>query len=89
MQSVKLLRSISGTRNGQKWPTLGSVVELPDLEAADMIRAGLAVADDQAPAPAPAEVETAAVDAPENAAVPAPGKRKAPARKAPARKVEA
>lgn len=33
---------ISGTRNGQSWPTRGSDIELPDDEAELLIEQGLA-----------------------------------------------
>lgn len=45
--NVRLTTQISGTRNGADWPIPGSVVDLPDAEAKDLIRAGQAVdADD-------------------------------------------
>lgn len=34
---VRLLVSISGTRNGQPWPPAGNVVDLPDDEAQHMV----------------------------------------------------
>lgn len=51
---VELLVTLTGTRNGQEWPAKGSVVDLPDAEALDMLNAGLA-------RPVAAEPETAAV----------------------------
>ncbi len=33
---------VSGTRDGHPWPPRGSVVELPDAEAADYCRNGMA-----------------------------------------------
>ena len=52
---VKLKVSISGTRDGAEWPPVGSPIDLPDAEAAQMIAAGLAV---ECAAP----VETATAD---------------------------
>ena len=52
---IKLKVSISGTRDGVEWPPVGGMVDLPDLEAAQMIVAGLAT--ELAP-----EVETAVAD---------------------------
>jgi len=49
--------SISGTRNGVDWPPKGSVVDLPDAEAVDMLNGGLA-------APVPADGPERAVVAP-------------------------
>ncbi|MEU0831294.1 hypothetical protein [Streptomyces sp. NPDC005969] len=59
---------VSGTRNGEPWPTKGSTVELPQDEAKNLIAIGLAVeADDEEPgepaeenAQAPVDEETAA-----------------------------
>lgn len=36
---VRLIQEMSGLRDGQPWPAVGTVVELPDAEAADLIRA--------------------------------------------------
>lgn len=52
---VKLKAAISGTRDGAEWPPVGSPIDLPDAEAAQMIAAGLAV---ECAAP----VETATAD---------------------------
>lgn len=41
--NVRLITQISGTRNGADWPIPGTVVDLPDTEARDLIRAGQAV----------------------------------------------
>ena len=67
---VRLLVAISGTRDGVEWPARGGFIDLPDSEAADMIHAGLAAADEPG-------VETAAVEPPEKAVVPA-AKRRVP-----------
>lgn len=39
---VKLKVQLSGTRDGVSWPAVGSVVELPDDEARDMLVSGVA-----------------------------------------------
>lgn len=57
-----------------------SVIDIPDDDAQSLIRMGFAV-----PAPRTAP-EAAVVEAPENAAMPAAEPRKAPAKKAPAKK---
>jgi hypothetical protein len=75
---VKMIASITGTRNGQDWPAAGETVDLPDAEARDLVAGGLAVELDKKAAPA---VETAAVVAPETAAEPKPRARKAPTAK--------
>lgn len=41
--NVRLTTQISGTRNGADWPIPGSVVDLPDAEAKDLIASGQAV----------------------------------------------
>ena len=65
---------ISGTRNGQDWPGAGEPVDLPEVEAAEYLAAGLIVSTT-------APVETAAdVAEVETAAVAKPAK-KAPAKK--------
>lgn len=65
---IELRVSMTGTRNGQDWPPIGSVVDLPDDEAQQMLAVGLAVL--------PGEPEAAAVVAPENAATRKPRARK-------------
>ena len=49
--------SVSGTRDGAEWPSVGSAVELPDAEAVDLLNVGMAE-------PAPVVVESAAIAAP-------------------------
>lgn len=39
---IKMLTRIEGTRNGVRWPEAGTVIELPDGEAADLCSTGLA-----------------------------------------------
>lgn len=75
---VKMIVSITGTRNGQDWPAAGETVDLPDAEARDLVAGGLAVQLDAKAAPV---VETAAIEAPETADAPKPRARKAPAAK--------
>lgn len=63
---VVMLVSLSGMRNGQDWPSRGTVIDLPDAEAKDYIRGGMArpadPEDDVEKAVAPTEaVETRAI----------------------------
>jgi hypothetical protein len=74
---ITMTVSIAGTRNGVEWPPAGGDVDLPDGEAEDLIAGGLAVAADPKAKAAPAAVETASLEAPENAAKPKPRARKA------------
>lgn len=74
---VKMIVSITGTRDGQDWPAAGGSIDLPDAEASELIAAGLATQVDKKTA----AVETAAIAAPENAAAPKPRARKAAAPK--------
>lgn len=39
---IQMKTKIAGSRNGVRWPVAGSVVDLPDGEAADLCAAGLA-----------------------------------------------
>ena len=55
---VKMNATISGTRDGEDWPAKGSIVDLPEQEARDLIFAGLAIEVDTA-APETATVEPA------------------------------
>lgn len=64
---VRMTTQISGTRDGADWPAPGEVVDLPADEATSYLHAGIAVA-------VKAEVETATVQAPENAAARRPRK---------------
>jgi len=75
---IKMRVSITGTRDGQEWPAAGETIDLPADEANALVDAGLAEAASTAASP---KVETAAVEAPENAAEPKPRARKAPAAK--------
>lgn len=66
---VRLLVSLSGTRNGVEWPTKGNTIDLPEQEARDMIHAQQAIPDadfrhaETAVAPS-LPVETRAVERP-------------------------
>lgn len=40
--TVRMLISISGTRDGVDWPEPGGLLELPDAEAAAMVLSGMA-----------------------------------------------
>lgn len=40
---VRMLTRIEGTRNQVRWPDAGTVVDLPNGEATDLVSAGLAV----------------------------------------------
>jgi nucleotide-binding universal stress UspA family protein len=59
---VRMKVEVSGTRNGEKWPPRGSVVELDDTEGASLCAVGLAepVADDtvETAVPSTEDVET-------------------------------
>lgn len=52
MARIVLAAEISGTRDGKAWPAIGSEVDLPDAEAADMVKAGSAVELDDERVPA-------------------------------------
>ena len=55
---VRMLVSISGTRDGQDWPARGGLLEVADVEAAALVAGGLA----EAIVPEPGAVETASLD---------------------------
>jgi len=56
---VRMLVSISGTRDGQDWPARGGLLEVAEGEAAALVAGGLA----EAVVPEPGAIETASVDA--------------------------
>ncbi len=69
MARVRMLGTISGPRAGQDWPARGTVIDLPDPEAADLVAMRMAeyapapiVADPQRPEPGMALPEAAAVN---------------------------
>lgn len=53
---IKMLTRIEGTRNAVRWPEAGTVVDLPEGEARDLISSGLAEAVAEEP-PAKREPE--------------------------------
>ena len=57
---VRMKVHVSGTRNGEAWPPRGTVIDLPDSEAADYCRTGMAE-----PVATFADAETASVPPPE------------------------
>lgn len=40
---VKMVGSITGTRNGEPWPEVGGEIVLPDSEGAELCALGMAV----------------------------------------------
>ncbi|MFZ3569956.1 hypothetical protein ACOKM5_23400 [Streptomyces sp. BH097] len=56
---VRMKVTMSGTRNGQDWPPRGELVDLPEAEADDMVRAGLAEMPDEADESEAPQVEEA------------------------------
>jgi hypothetical protein len=78
---VTMKAGIAGTRNGEDWPAPGGSIDLPQDEAELLVANGLAVLDESTHANK-AAVETAAAEAPENAAAPKARARKAAAPKA-------
>ncbi len=67
---VQMRVQVTGTRDGVEWPAPGSVVDLPDEEAASLIAGGMALRV------AGQEPETASAPEPETAALPAPRRRR-------------
>lgn len=59
MAMVRMLVSISGTRDGQDWPARGGLLEVADAEAVALVSGGLA----EQVVPEPGVVETASLDA--------------------------
>jgi hypothetical protein len=54
METVRMIGQVSGTRNGGAWPRPGETIDLPDDEARDLVRSGMA-ADVDDPEHQPAE----------------------------------
>lgn len=50
---VRVKQPISGMRDGVAWPSVGSVVELPDDEAREMLKSGSVGAVDESDTPEP------------------------------------
>lgn len=69
MPTVRMLRNLSGSRDGVEWPRIGGTLDVPEAEADDLERIGIAervnakstIAPESAAAPEP---ETAAVTKP-------------------------
>lgn len=40
---VRMLVTMSGTRNGKEWPPRGNTIDLPDDEATQLCRANMAI----------------------------------------------
>jgi hypothetical protein len=54
MAKVEIIRGISGSRDGEDWPAIGGFLDVPEGEAEDLIRMGLAravVKEERAVAP--------------------------------------
>ena len=62
-KTVIMAAQITGTRNGEDWPAPGKEIELPEGEANDLVRSGLAIdPDDVETATVPVVAETATTD---------------------------
>ena len=55
---IRLVGEMSGTRDGQDWPPRGSVVDLPDEEAAQLLARGMARPVEDAPVEAATPLTT-------------------------------
>jgi hypothetical protein len=63
---VRLIYRLDGTRNGQPWPAVGGIIDVPMSEAINLISHGYAV-----PVPVPQEQERASIEQePERATLP-------------------
>ena len=74
MPAVRLLRQLSGSRDGVDWPAPGGVIDVPEAEADDLERLGIA---ERVSAKSTVTPEAAVAPAPETAAAPKPRARKA------------
>ena len=74
MPAVRLLRQLSGSRDGVDWPAPGGVIDVPEAEADDLERLGIA---ERVSAKSTVTPEAAVAPAPETAAAPKPRERKA------------
>lgn len=72
---VKMLAGITGTIDGQDWPPVGGVIDLSASEAEHLIAGGLAEAAEGG------AVESATVDAPEDATLAVTADKPKPARR--------
>lgn len=66
---VRMLRTISGFRDGVEWPPLGGVLDVPEAEADDLERIGVV---ERVSAKSTITAEVAAAPEPETAAAPKP-----------------
>jgi len=73
MTLVRILRQPTGTRDNVLWPAVGETLSVPELEADDLERIGIA----ERVAVVKAAPEKATAPAPETAAAPKPRGRKA------------
>lgn len=73
MPAVRLLKQISGSRNGVDWPAPGGILDVPEAEAADLERMGIA---ERVSAKSTITPEAAVAPKPETAAAPKPRARK-------------
>lgn len=55
---VRMKADVSGTRNGESWPTRGQIVDLPDDEAASYLYAGVVEVIDDIPPVETADTKT-------------------------------
>ena len=69
MTSVRMLRTLSGFRDGVEWPPVGGTLDVPDSEADDLERLGVAERVNVKSTIAP---EAAVAVEPETAAAPKP-----------------
>lgn len=74
MPAVRLLRQLSGSRDGVDWPAPGGVIDVPEGEADDLERLGIA---ERVSAKSTIQPEAAVAPKPETAAAPKPRARKA------------
>lgn len=66
---VRMLRTVSGFRDGVEWPAVGDVLDVPEAEADDLERIGVA---ERVSAKSTIAPEAAVAAAPETAAAPKP-----------------
>lgn len=50
MATVRMLCQVSGTRNGEPWPSRGEIIDVPDDEAEGLIASNVAEPVEQKPA---------------------------------------
>lgn len=72
MTDVRIIRKISGFRDGVEWPDPGGLLTVSDAEADDLEAIGIA---ERVSAKSTITPESAAAPAPETAAAPAPKPR--------------